>query len=90
MCKCCLLVLALFCPCLAVLIDRGCGNECFATFLLSLFFYVPGVLFSYYVLLKDPPPAQQVTVSVVEPNASRGAYAPPCYSPDDASNWDSC
>uniref|UniRef100_A0A0K0D8U3 Protein SNA3 n=1 Tax=Angiostrongylus cantonensis TaxID=6313 RepID=A0A0K0D8U3_ANGCA len=38
------------------MIDRGCGNECFTTLLLSMFLYVPGIIYAFTVILQEKPP----------------------------------
>ncbi|RCN51144.1 hypothetical protein ANCCAN_02709 [Ancylostoma caninum] len=53
MAKCCLLVLAVFFPCCAVMIDRGCGGECCLTWFLSICGYIPGVLYAFIIILKE-------------------------------------
>ncbi|EPB75495.1 hypothetical protein ANCCEY_05406 [Ancylostoma ceylanicum] len=62
MAKCCLLVLAVFFPCCAVMIDRGCGGECCLTWFLSICGYIPGVLYAFIILLKEEPRENQPVV----------------------------
>ncbi|VDM64959.1 unnamed protein product [Angiostrongylus costaricensis] len=51
--------------CIAVMIDRGCGNECFSTWLLSMFLYLPGVIYAFIVILQEKPPIVMPSNNVV-------------------------
>ncbi|KAK6039654.1 hypothetical protein COOONC_22841 [Cooperia oncophora] len=51
MCKLLLCILALFTPPLAVLFDRGCHRSFWTNCLLTLLFFVPGVIHAFIVIL---------------------------------------
>ncbi|KAL6737923.1 hypothetical protein Aduo_011526 [Ancylostoma duodenale] len=51
MCKVLLLILALFAPPLAVLFDRGCRRAFWLNCLLTLLFFIPGVIHAFMVIL---------------------------------------
>ncbi|WKY08223.1 hypothetical protein Q1695_007597 [Nippostrongylus brasiliensis] len=51
MCKIVLLILAVFTPPLAVLFDRGCRRAFWLNCLLTLCFFIPGVVHAFIVIL---------------------------------------
>ncbi|VDO73611.1 unnamed protein product [Heligmosomoides polygyrus] len=53
MCRCLLLLLAFFAPPLAVLFDRGCGRALLLNCLLTLCFFIPGVIHAFMLILGD-------------------------------------
>ncbi|KAK0401471.1 hypothetical protein QR680_015806 [Steinernema hermaphroditum] len=50
MCKCLWLLVAIFCPPLAVLLDRGCDMHVCINLLLTCLIWIPGVIHAIYVI----------------------------------------
>lgn len=47
-----LIIIAVFIPPLAVFLDRGISKEFWISLILTLIFFVPGMIYSLYVLIK--------------------------------------
>jgi len=48
-----LIILAIFIPPLAVLILKGCGGDFILNLVLTIFFFIPGIIHACYLILKD-------------------------------------
>jgi len=47
-----LIILAIFLPPLAVFLKKKAGTELIISIVLSLFFYIPGILYALYIVTK--------------------------------------
>lgn len=59
-CACCASIVALFLPPLAVLMVSGCGFEFCLNVLLTILFYIPGVIHAYWVIYSGSSKRDQI------------------------------
>ena len=62
---CCAAIIAFFCPPLAVLIMDGCGADFCINLLLTLLFFIPGLIHAFFVICRDERPQIQHTTVIV-------------------------
>ena len=65
----CLYILAIFIPPLAVLVKRGCGADVLINILLTLLWWLPGVIHAWWVISKHEKRARVVQARAVEADA---------------------
>uniref|UniRef100_A0AC35U456 UPF0057-domain-containing protein n=1 Tax=Rhabditophanes sp. KR3021 TaxID=114890 RepID=A0AC35U456_9BILA len=67
----CIFIIYLICPPFAILCDKGCGNDFWINFILTLLGIIPGYIHGAWVLwCQDPPPVyvlhqQQDTARII-------------------------